>query len=200
MALSALVLLPPSLLPCEALLKDCRVLRRHPGSSSCCGGVFPFVHRQQTIELSAGHRLPEPGANPKRPSGIVDDVVRKAPTRHHRQHLSGGSHPARAGHHRVVPFRAVADGGELDHSLLFPQAERPRWRRGLIGRSMGVEGFEHDDVTQPAQLELISGGIDDTAIGEPIPVVLPADASVEQEQAPPLSLPTELRLERRRHL
>ncbi len=37
---------------------------------------------------------------------------------------------------------------------------------------MGVEGFEHDDVTQPARLELISGGVEDVAIGELVPAEL----------------------------
>lgn len=45
---------------------------------------------------------------------------------------------------------------------------------------MEVGGFEHHNVTQPARLELIGGGIEDTAISEPVPAVL--------------------RLERRRHL
>ncbi len=184
----------------KASLKDCRVLRGHPGPSSRRGGVRPLVHRQEIIELPGGHRLSEQGANPERPGGIVDEVGRLAPARHHRQHLSGGSHPARAGHRSVMPLHAGSDGGELDHPLLFPHAERPRWRRGLIGRSMGVEGFEHDDVTQPARLELISGGVEDVAIGELVPAVLPAHPSVEQAQAPGSALPAELRLERRSYL
>src|SRR5713226_6354446 len=183
----------------QALLKDCRVLRRHPGPSSRRCGVRPLVHRQELIELPGGHRLSEQGSNPQRPGDIVDEVVREAPARHHRQHLSGGGYPARAGHRRVVTFRTVSDGGELDHPLLFPQGERP-WRRcGLIGRGMGVEGVEHDDITQPARLELIGGGVEDAAIGELVPAVLPANPSVEQTQAPPPTRPAELRLERRRY-
>jgi Winged helix-turn helix len=147
----------------KALLKDCRVLRRHPGPSSCCCGVRPLVHRQEIIELPGGHRLSEQGANPQRPGDIVDEVERLAPARHHRQHLSGGSHPARAGHRRVVPLRAASDGGELDHRLLFPQAERPR-RRGLIGCGMRIIGGEHDNVTQPARLELIGGGVEESEL------------------------------------
>ena len=62
---------------------------------------------------------------------------------------------------------------------------------------MGVKGFKDDDVTQPARLELIGGSVEDAAIGELVPAVLPANASVEQAQAPGPALPAELRLERR---
>ena len=44
-----------------------------------------------------------------------------------------------------------------------------------------------------------AAGVKDAAIVEPVPAVLPADTSVEQTQASPLSLPAELRLKRRRH-
>jgi hypothetical protein len=60
----------------KELLKDCRVLRRHPGPSSCRCGMRPLVHRQQLIELPRGHRLSEQGANPQRPGGVVDDIIR----------------------------------------------------------------------------------------------------------------------------
>src|SRR5258708_7925262 len=166
----------------KALFKDCRVLRRHPRPSSCRCGMRPLVHCQQLIELPGGHRLSEQGANPQRPGGVVDDIVRKAPARHYRQHLSGGSHPACAGHRCFVSFRAVLDGGELDHLLLFPQGERPRWR-GLIGRDMGVEGFEHDDITQPTRLELIGGGGEQTQAS---PTTRPAQ---QRPQPRPTPLP-----------
>src|SRR6266567_2690067 len=91
------------------------------------------------------------------------------------------------------------NGGELDHLLLFPQSEHPLRRCGLIGRGMRVISFEHDEVTQPARLELIGGGVEDAAIGELVPAVPPAHASVEQAQASPLTCPAELRLKRRRH-
>jgi len=111
----------------KELFKDCRVLQRHPGPSSCCCGMRPLVHLQQLIELLGGHRLSEQGANPQRPGGVVDDIVREAPARHHHQHLSGGSHPACAGRRYVVSLRAIS-GGELDRTLLFPQGEPPRRR------------------------------------------------------------------------
>ena len=91
------------------------------------------------------------------------------------------------------------NGGELDHLLLFPQSEHPLRRCGLIGRGMRVISFEHDEVTQPARLELIGGGVEDAAIGELVPAVPPAHASVEQAQASPLTCPAELHLKRRRH-
>src|SRR6266567_618824 len=43
------------------------------------------------------------------------------------------------------------------------------------------------------------GGVEDAAIGELVPAVPPAHASVEQAQASPLTCPAELHLKRRRH-
>ena len=88
-------------------------------------------------------RWREQGANPQRPGGIVDDVLREASARHHRQHLSGGSHPACAGHRRVVLLRTIPDSGELNHPLLFMQGERPQQPRELIGG--GVEDAAIDE-------------------------------------------------------
>ncbi len=48
----------------KELLKDRRILPRHPGPSSCRRSVRPLVHRQELIELPGGHRLSEQGANP----------------------------------------------------------------------------------------------------------------------------------------
>ena len=62
---------------------------------------------------------------------------------------------------------------------------------------MRIIGGEHDNVTKPARLELIGGGVEDAAIGELVPAVLPAHASVEQTPEP--TRPAERRLERRRH-
>src|SRR5712691_1619768 len=65
---------------------------------------------------------------------------------------------------------------------------------------MGVEGFEHDNVTQPARLELIGCSVEDAAIFELVPAVLPAHARVEQAQSSESSRPAELRLKHRRRL
>src|SRR5260370_9414343 len=109
----------------QALLKDCRVLRRHPGPSSRRCGVRPLVHRQELIELPGGHRLSEQGSNPQRPGDIVDEVVREAPARHHRQHLSGGGYPPRARHRRPVPPRPPPPAPHLHHPPPFPHRQRP---------------------------------------------------------------------------
>src|SRR2546423_1302168 len=72
--------------------------------------------------------------------------------------------------------RVVSDGIQFDHCFLFPQAECPPQWRGLIGFGVGVRSFKDNDGTRPARFELIGGGIEDTAISEPVPTVLPADA------------------------
>src|SRR5262249_703943 len=112
-------------------------------------------------------------ANPQSTGSVIDQVVREAPARHQRQRLPGGSHLVRAGDRHVVCISAVSDSYEFDHPLMFPRAECPPRRCALIGRGMGVRGVEHHDVTQPARLELISGGVEDAAICEPVPAVLP---------------------------
>src|SRR5215472_6893004 len=65
---------------------------------------------------------------------------------------------------------------------------------------MGVRGFKDHEVTQPARLELIGGGVEDATIGKLVPAVLPAHSLIEQAQAPPATWPAELRLESCRHV